>query len=180
MWFVRVQSFSETALMRISILSALAGMIALLGVSAFAADSSTVKGMFLITDYPTVTAQRGRISTIRLKLQNCGLRSAAVPALRIGRAGWRDAARRRPAGRGRNAGDRRECGAPASPRHSRQRRYRQPDADRQCRGQGRAGRAADHGDLGEGASTPRCRRCVKARSRASTINSASRTIADAT
>ena len=59
--------------MRISILSALAGMIALLGVSAFAADSPTVKGMFLITDYPAVTAQRGTTSTIRLKLQNYGL-----------------------------------------------------------------------------------------------------------
>ena len=59
--------------MRISILSALAGMIALLGVSAFAADSPTVKGMFLITDYPAVTAQPGTTSTIRLKLQNYGL-----------------------------------------------------------------------------------------------------------
>ena len=49
--------------MRISILSALAGMIALLSVSAFA---PTVKGMFLITDYPAVTAQPGTTSTIRL------------------------------------------------------------------------------------------------------------------
>ena len=56
--------------MRISILSALSGVIALVGVSAFAADSPTVKGLFLITDYPAVTARPGTTSTIPLKLQN--------------------------------------------------------------------------------------------------------------
>ncbi len=59
--------------MRFSVLSAVAGVVALVGASAFAAETSNVKGLFLITDYPAISAQPGTTTTVALKLQNYGL-----------------------------------------------------------------------------------------------------------
>jgi uncharacterized membrane protein len=46
-----------------------------LGTEAFAADTTTthIKGLWLTTDYPSVTARAGDSTTIKIKLQNYGL-----------------------------------------------------------------------------------------------------------
>ncbi len=43
------------------------------GLSAAAAEPSSLKGLWLITDYPSLTARAGETSTIKLKLQNANL-----------------------------------------------------------------------------------------------------------
>ena len=78
-----------------------------------------IKGLYLMTDYPAVTVRPGTTTTIPLRLRNYALaperfsfRSAACRGLD------RDAARRRPAGRGRDAGDRRQRRAAAAARRA--------------------------------------------------------------
>ena len=77
-----------------------------------------VKGLFLLTDYPAVTVRPGTTSTVSLRLQNYALPPERLTLVGVGRAVGldRDAARRRPAGCGGDAGDQPERFAAASPR----------------------------------------------------------------
>ena len=79
-----------------------------------------VKGLFLLTDYPAVTVRPGTASTVNLRLQNYALPPERLSLSVIGRAVGldRDAARRRPAGGGRDAGEQPERLAAASRRRS--------------------------------------------------------------
>ena len=75
-----------------------------------------VKGLFLLTDYPAVTVRPGTASTVNLRLQNYALPPERLALARDRRAVGldRDAARRRPAGGGRDAGHQPERLAAAS------------------------------------------------------------------
>ena len=76
-----------------------------------------VKGLFLLTDYPAVTVRPGTASTVNLRLQNYALPPERLTLAVSGRAVGldRDAARRRPAGGGRDAGQQPERLVAASP-----------------------------------------------------------------
>src|ERR1700674_4275902 len=45
---------------------------------ARAADPGNVTGLWLVTDYPAITARAGESTTIKLKLQNAGLAPETV------------------------------------------------------------------------------------------------------
>ena len=51
------------------------GLLFALAAPAFAADTNTShpKGLWLTTDYPSVTARAGDSTTVKIKLQNYGL-----------------------------------------------------------------------------------------------------------
>lgn len=53
-------------------------LLALCALSAKAADVSNMKGLWLITDYPSLTIRAGETTTIKLKLQNANLPPEAV------------------------------------------------------------------------------------------------------
>ncbi|HEY1544232.1 MAG TPA: NEW3 domain-containing protein [Xanthobacteraceae bacterium] len=58
--------------MRASLL-ALVSTAFLIAAPAFAADTSNVKGLYLLTDYPAMSVRPGETSTVALRLQNYGL-----------------------------------------------------------------------------------------------------------
>ncbi len=79
--------------------------------AAWGADRPDVKGLYLLADYPAVSVQPGTTANIPIKLQNYGV---APERLQLSVTGVpsrldRDPARRRPAYRRRDAGDRRWC-----------------------------------------------------------------------
>ena len=116
--------------MRALDLAPFAFAVALIVPAAHAAETPhDIKGLYLMTDYPAVTVRPGTTSNIPLRLQNYGLRAAALPALGRGRAERldRDAAGRRPTGRGGDAGAGRQCRASASPRRAGQCRSERAD-----------------------------------------------------
>ena len=87
-------------------------------------DRQGCQGLYLLTDYPAVSVRPGTTSTVSLRLQNYGLppeRFALIGGRHAGRLD-RDAARRRAAGRRRDAGDRSERRPAAAPRRAGQRR----------------------------------------------------------
>jgi uncharacterized membrane protein len=59
--------------MRTPILAALPALFCLTLAPASAAETPSIKGLYLLTDYPAVSVQPGTTSTISLKLQNYGL-----------------------------------------------------------------------------------------------------------
>ena len=68
---------------RLIALLALIATPALTAVQVFAADppaASTVKGLWLLTDYPSQTVRPGEVANIRFKLQNAGLAPETLPA----------------------------------------------------------------------------------------------------
>src|SRR5262249_20924410 len=74
----------------IALFSAVFSVLAAFCIAAVAEEAkSDVKGLFLLTDYPSVTLRPGATSTINLKLQNYGLPPERV-ALSVGGvpAGW--------------------------------------------------------------------------------------------
>jgi len=50
----------------------------LLASPAWAADAGDAKGLWLLTDYPAITARAGESTTVKLQLQNAGLAPEAV------------------------------------------------------------------------------------------------------
>ena len=120
--------------------------LALLG-PAIAADEHdpNVKGLYLMTDYPAVTVRPGTTSNIPLRLQNYGL---APDRYQLSVTGVpkrldRNAARRRAAGCGCDAGAGRQRVAAASPRRAGQGRHERADHDGQGGRAGQPGQPAD-------------------------------------
>jgi uncharacterized membrane protein len=68
----------------------IAAVFALTLIRPVLADTSDVKGLFLVTDYPAITARAGESTTLKLKLQNAGLAPETV-ALTVNDvpAGWK-------------------------------------------------------------------------------------------
>jgi uncharacterized membrane protein len=56
----------------------LASFALLLAAPSWAADPADVKGLWLVTDYPAITARAGESASIKLKLQNAGLAPETV------------------------------------------------------------------------------------------------------
>lgn len=54
--------------------SLVALLVLFAGSQAFAADTPDLKGLWLVTDYPGLTVQAGGTASVRMKLQNSGLR----------------------------------------------------------------------------------------------------------
>ncbi len=150
-------------------------------------DAPTVKGLFLLTDYPAVTVRPGTTTTVNLRLRNYALppeRFAlsveGVPqgwtvtmlggGQPVGAAMVATNDSTTPATAARRAGQRRDGHAEPHRPAQGQSNQGQP-ADRRHARQGPAGQAHDR--------AASCRRCAAPRSRASSISSRSRTTAAA-
>ena len=122
--------------------------------TAVAAEAGKdVKGLYLLTDYPAVSVRPGTTSTISLAPAELRPSAGALRAVGRWRAGGldRDAARRRPAGGRRDAGDRPERQPAAAPRRAGRRGPRHQDPDRQGGRRGQQSDAADHRQPRQGA-----------------------------
>src|SRR5580692_661937 len=56
----------------------LASFALLLASPCLAADASDLKGLWLVTDYPAITARAGESTSVKLQLQNTGLAPESV------------------------------------------------------------------------------------------------------
>ncbi len=110
--------------------------------------SPTSKASICMSDYPALSVQPGTTSTVNLKLRNYGLAPERLNLVRRRRAEGldRDPARRRPAGRRGDAGDRRQRLARPAPRRAEGRRHRHANADGERARRGPAGVVAVAGD----------------------------------